>query len=409
MTRIGVPWRTALVGATVLALTAAACSGGSAITVVREDQASVVGSNDDDLCELARAVEAAADEYRIGPRGDLEGSSDRYLAAFDELADAAPPELGEDVAIVSGYTAATLAIFAEIDVDGGGEETGRLFEATAALDAEYGDVGPSVDRVEKYFGQECGVDLGLSGTSGPDPRIELAEPEPVDDVDLGLSDIAGSGDTELGAGVDSNPHTFGDDEELDSLWTGCADGNLDACDDLYFRSPFGSEYERFGSFCGNRVDEPTFGGCLVELGDADEPIFDPPEGAPEAFGDNSGFDVLWVACEDEVYDACDDLYLSAPIDTGYEAFGSTCGGRTDELVGGCAAEFGADEGGDFDAEAFGDDPGNDALYVACDDGDLNACDVLFFNSALGSEYELLASSCGGRRDSGFDVSCAESF
>lgn len=391
-----------------LALVAAACADGSGITVAGDEQASVARSSAD-VCELARAVEASADDYSIGPRSELVGSADRYLAAFEELADASPAELSEDLATVVGYTTATLAMHADIDLDGGPAEIARLFEATAALEADYGDVGPAFDRVVKYFGQECGVDLGLSGNAGPDARIEQAEPQPVDDPDLGLSDIGGSGDTELGGGVDANPGTFGDDEELDALWTACADGNLDGCDDLYFQSPFGSEYERFGSTCGDRVDEPTFGGCLVALGDADEPIFDPPAGEPEAFGDNSGLDVLWVACEDEVYDACDDLYLSAPVNTGYEFFGSTCGGRLEELAGACASELEADEGGDFEADVVGDDPGNDALYGACETGDMNACDVLFFNSGFGSVYERFASSCGGRRDSGFDTSCAESF
>ncbi len=409
MTLIGAPLLRLLVTTAAFGLTAMACSTGSGITVIGEEQATggEAAEQEAGLCELARAVEAAADDYSIGPRGGLEGSADRYLAAFERLAGEAPADLREDMSVVVGYTAASLAIHEDIDLEGGGEEIASLFEATAAIDAEYGDVGPSFDRVEKFFGQECGVDLGLSGSSGPDPRIELAEPDAVDDVDLGLSDIEGTGDTELGAGVDSNPGTFGDDEALDSLWTACADGDLDACDDLYFQSPFGSEYESFGSTCGGVLDEPTFGGCAVALGDGDEPSFDPPPGSVDAFGDDPGLDVLWVACEDGVFDACDDLYLTAVVLTGYEFFGSTCGGRTDELAGGCAAELGSDEGLDIDAERFGDDPGNDALYLACEDGNLAACDTLFFNSGFGSEYEAFASSCGGRRDSAFDTSCVD--
>jgi len=49
--------------------------------------------------------------------------------------------------------------------------------------------------------------------------------------------------------------TYGDDPELDKLWDACEGGEMQACDDLFFQSPFGSDYEAFGNSCGRR-NEP---------------------------------------------------------------------------------------------------------------------------------------------------------
>jgi hypothetical protein len=50
----------------------------------------------------------------------------------------------------------------------------------------------------------------------------------------------------------------GDDPYLDGLWDGCAAGDAAACDELYFESPIGSEYEAFGDTCAGLSDG---GGC----------------------------------------------------------------------------------------------------------------------------------------------------
>lgn len=54
----------------------------------------------------------------------------------------------------------------------------------------------------------------------------------------------------------------------------------------------------------------------------------------ETYGDDPALDALWDQCEvgDDV--ACDDLYWGSPIGSGYEEFGRTCGGRSDQLFGG---------------------------------------------------------------------------
>lgn len=46
--------------------------------------------------------------------------------------------------------------------------------------------------------------------------------------------------------------------------------------------------------------------------------------------------------------------------------------------------------------SYGDDPGLDELYDGCQEGADIACDLLFLESAVDSEYEMLAVTCGGR-------------
>ncbi len=56
------------------------------------------------------------------------------------------------------------------------------------------------------------------------------------------------------------PSTYGDDPELDALWDGCAAGDGATCDQLFDAAPLGSDYERFGSTCGDRGVKPRCAG-----------------------------------------------------------------------------------------------------------------------------------------------------
>ncbi|HUG86976.1 MAG TPA: hypothetical protein VMM13_20575 [Euzebya sp.] len=51
-------------------------------------------------------------------------------------------------------------------------------------------------------------------------------------------------------------HTYGDNPALDGLWDRCAAAEYGACDQLFFISEVGSEYEYFGDSCGRR-NEPA--------------------------------------------------------------------------------------------------------------------------------------------------------
>lgn len=48
------------------------------------------------------------------------------------------------------------------------------------------------------------------------------------------------------------PNDLGDDPALDALWFACASGDEDACYDLWWEAPTGSEYERFAD---ERIEE----------------------------------------------------------------------------------------------------------------------------------------------------------
>ncbi len=83
--------------------------------------------------------------------------------------------------------------------------------------------------------------------------------------DLLDDDLLDSVDADVIGSDDSGVNARGDDAVLDALWDGCAGGDGQACDDLFFDSPFGSDYERFGDTCGDRFPD---GGvlCAVEMG-----------------------------------------------------------------------------------------------------------------------------------------------
>lgn len=61
--------------------------------------------------------------------------------------------------------------------------------------------------------------------------------------------------------ADGEEGTYGSDPELDDLYDQCEDGDFQACDELFFDSPAGSEYEDFGDTCGER-NEPS-GTCVA--------------------------------------------------------------------------------------------------------------------------------------------------
>ena len=73
-------------------------------------------------------------------------------------------------------------------------------------------------------------------------------------------DLYGECAAELGGELDEEES--GEDPELDlgDLRDACAAGDMEACDELYFDSPVGSDEEEFGSTCGGRQDE-TNGDC----------------------------------------------------------------------------------------------------------------------------------------------------
>jgi hypothetical protein len=118
------------------------------------------------------------------------------------------------------------------------------------------------------------------------------------------------------------PPSF-DDATWDALGEACLEGDMAMCDLLYRETDVGSVEEAYGSTCGGRNDEIS-GGCTLEY----EGEWDLPDAqAPGDLGDDAEFDGLATDCQDGDLDACDELYAITPIDSDYEAYAQTCGGR----------------------------------------------------------------------------------
>jgi len=113
----------------------------------------------------------------------------------------------------------------------------------------------------------------------------------------------------------SEPNAYGEDFVLDTLWDECEAGDADSCDGLFAASPFGSAYEQFGASCA---------GTRVS-GDSTRPCAFVVSGEPYGYGDSPEFDVLWDSCSVGDADACYDLFLETPVSSAYEAFGRVCG------------------------------------------------------------------------------------
>lgn len=65
---------------------------------------------------------------------------------------------------------------------------------------------------------------------------------------------------------EKDPDTYGDDPVLDRLWDRCADGQIDACDELYWDSPLGSDYEAYALRRVNELEgvDPASGDDVID-------------------------------------------------------------------------------------------------------------------------------------------------
>ena len=164
---------------------------------------------------------------------------------------------------------------------------------------------------------------------------DLANEEPSADVLAAIFSCSAElleGDLFGGDGVFGDADTYGDDPDLDALWDDCDAGDDVACDDLYLRSPIGSDYESFGSTCGERESIDQFGNCSLDDG-----LF----GDADTYGDDPALDALWDGCAAGDYAACDTLWIESPFGSDYESFAETCGAISEEsFFGSCELEFG---------------------------------------------------------------------
>lgn len=181
--------------------------------------------------------------------------------------------------------------------------------------------------------------------------------------------------------VSADSAGYGDIPELDALYEACRDGFMADCDTLYINAPAESRYEAFGANCGDRERRP--GVCAV-----------PKDSGPYKYGDDPSLDALWDACEEGEMGQCDALYddPATPYLSEYWQFAATCGERFE------SPRVCGDDEVPEDAMNYGDDDVLDALYDRCKDGDMPACDDLFRRAPADSDYEAFGLSCGKRTD-----------
>tara|TARA_B100000085_G_C18511861_1_gene500001 strand:- start:288 stop:1436 length:1149 start_codon:yes stop_codon:yes gene_type:complete len=172
------------------------------------------------------------------------------------------------------------------------------------------------------------------------------------------------------------PMRYGDNADLDNLYDQCANGDDQACNDLFLQSNETSEYSFFAALCG-------FRDCVIPISETFEN--DTPEtDIPFFYGEDDFLDNLYDQCADGNDEACDDLFWQSVGGSQYGNFALTCGGR------GCQIPM------DGRSMNYGDNAYLDNLYDQCADGNDQACNDLYFQSFGGSEYEEFALTCGGR-------------
>ena len=145
-----------------------------------------------------------------------------------------------------------------------------------------------------------------------------------------------TGPVDVPAGEDPAA-VLGEDPELDALAQACFEGDLFACDTLFLRSEVGGDLEAYSQTCGGRIERQDGAPGCADRFDTVAPEAE----APGDLGADADLDALATACFEGDAGACDDLYLRSPVDSAYESYGATCGGRLALATdGGCESQFG---------------------------------------------------------------------
>lgn len=110
----------------------------------------------------------------------------------------------------------------------------------------------------RCFAEEFATTDGLDMQElAEDPDAAMSNPalfsamfEIFETCDIDPMSLTGGGGGEVGEDGELSGllegQTYGDNPVLDALWDECEAGDLEACNDLYMHSEFGSEYEEFG-------------------------------------------------------------------------------------------------------------------------------------------------------------------
>lgn len=165
----------------------------------------------------------------------------------------------------SRYVIALVAVAVMVSACGGGDDSEARTEARDALVADMMADGISPDTALCFADEvldEFGLDEleKLGEGNDPSPEVALRAFELLTECGFSLEDAGFPDDVsdfrDLASPRDEvdGPYTYGDDDDFDALWDACEEGSGTACDDLFFQSPIGSEYEAFGNTCGNRLE-----------------------------------------------------------------------------------------------------------------------------------------------------------
>ncbi len=180
------------------------------------------------------------------------------------------------------------------------------------------ELGITTEQTECLIASDSGfIDLMLAG--GPTTEEETsAFIEVIAEIsaECGLDDVFGLSDltTPSTSEDDSGDYVEVDQEILDEQFGLCADGDMQACDDLYFNAPIGSDEEAFGKSCGDTSESELGGNCASLSIDYRSDC---------AAGD---------------MEACDQLFFFSEVGSEDENFGATCGGTADGTTAGLCSD-----------------------------------------------------------------------
>jgi hypothetical protein len=182
-----------------------------------------------------------------------------------------PPRLRSEIWLVI-IVSASLVIIVVVALVRSGDSFDREAAASRAVDASAGRLTRAqaecyVDGVHEQLGARyLAPDASISDDVAA--RMTAIRVDCVGVANLGVTstldpalDPSASASPSTEAG--NLPRRRGDDPTLDALYDQCALGSGQACDDLFDRSPVGSEYESFAITCGNRTTERRCAGVYV--------------------------------------------------------------------------------------------------------------------------------------------------
>lgn len=190
----------------------------------------------------------------------------------------------------------------------------------------------------------CGE--GVEEFGGGDVTVATTDDTKPDTTDTTLDDGGDADDADIPPGQDPRNILGTEGPEEDAAAEACFDGDLAACDELFRITDVDSALESYAQTCGGRIDEvdgapeceSRFPGSPQPPGD----LTDDPELADTSQAQIAEFEDLADECFDGDMAACDDLFLQTPIDSDFEAYGRSCGGRFAEGIGGtCEDRLGA--------------------------------------------------------------------